>query len=343
MIADELHEDWRQAAISVNAEVAKAVIGQEPLVNLITIALLARGHVLLEGAPGLAKTRLARLIADAVEGDFKRIQFTPDLLPSDLVGSAIYVAADQRFEFQRGPVFANFVLADEINRAPAKVQSALLEAMEEGQVTSGETTHQLAWPFFVIATQNPVEHEGTWDLPQAQMDRFLMQINVGYPELDAERAILDLAMNEAQDLTEPVSEVISRDDLKAAQAEVAALHVSELIRDYVVRLISNTRSDALSGVGEHLACPASPRGTIMLTRAAQARAWLMGPRSRSARRCRRIGDAGSAPPDHADLSRRCRWRAARQRHSGADRPDRCCLKPRPKRRSAQRRNCVWAN
>lgn len=252
------------------------VIGQDAAVEQLIIALLAGGHVLLEGAPGLAKTRLARLIADAVEGDFKRIQFTPDLLPSDLVGSAIYVAADQRFEFQRGPVFANFVLADEINRAPAKVQSALLEAMEEGQVTSGETTHQLAWPFFVIATQNPVEHEGTWDLPQAQMDRFLMQINVGYPELDAERAILDLAMNEAQDLTEPVSEVISRDDLKAAQAEVAALHVSELIRDYVVRLISNTRSDALVGVGEHLACPASPRGTIMLTRAAQARAWLMG-------------------------------------------------------------------
>jgi len=252
------------------------VIGQDAAVEQLIIALLAGGHVLLEGAPGLAKTRLARLIADAVEGDFKRIQFTPDLLPSDLVGSAIYVAADQRFEFQRGPVFANFVLADEINRAPAKVQSALLEAMEEGQVTSGETTHQLAWPFFVIATQNPVEHEGTWDLPQAQMDRFLMQINVGYPELDAERAILDLAMNEAQDLTEPVSEVISRDDLKAAQAEVAALHVSELIRDYVVRLISNTRSDALAGVGEHLACPASPRGTIMLTRAAQARAWLMG-------------------------------------------------------------------
>ena len=173
-------------------------------------------------------------------------------------------------------ISSDFVLADEINRAPAKVQSALLEAMEEGQVTSGETTHRLAWPFFVIATQNPVEHEGTWDLPQAQMDRFLMQINVGYPEPDAERAILDLAMNKAQDLAEPVSEVISRDDLKEAQAEVAALHVSELIRDYVVRLISNTRSDALAGVGEHLACPASPRGTIMLTRAAQARAWLMG-------------------------------------------------------------------
>lgn len=252
------------------------VIGQDAAIEQLIIALLAGGHVLLEGAPGLAKTRLARLVADAVEGDFKRIQFTPDLLPSDLVGSSIYVAAEHRFEFQRGPVFANFVLADEINRAPAKVQSALLEAMEERQVTSGETTHLLAWPFFVIATQNPVEHEGTWDLPQAQMDRFLMQINVDYPEPASERAILDLAMEEAQDAVAPVGEVISKADLKAAQAEIAGLHVSELIRDYVVRLISNTRSDALKGVGEHLACPASPRGTIMLTRAAQARAWLMG-------------------------------------------------------------------
>ena len=252
------------------------VIGQDDAVEQLIIALLAGGHVLLEGAPGLAKTRLARLVADAVEGDFKRIQFTPDLLPSDLVGAAIYVAAEQRFEFQRGPVFANFVLADEINRAPAKVQSALLEAMEERQVTSGETTHALAWPFFVIATQNPVEHEGTWDLPQAQMDRFLMQINVGYPGPGSERAILDLAMEEAQEAATTMGEVIGQADLKAAQAEIAALHVSDLIRDYVVRLISNTRTEALPGVGEHLACPASPRGTIMLTRAAQARAWLMG-------------------------------------------------------------------
>lgn len=265
-----------QTFAALSSALKGRVIGQDAAIEQLIIALLAGGHVLLEGAPGLAKTRLARLVADAVEGDFKRIQFTPDLLPSDLVGSSIYVAAEHRFEFQRGPVFANFVLADEINRAPAKVQSALLEAMEERQVTSGETTHILAWPFFVIATQNPVEHEGTWDLPQAQMDRFLMQINVGYPEPASERAILDLAMEEAQDAVAPVGEVISSADLKAAQAEIAGLHVSELIRDYVVRLISNTRTDALKGVGEHLACPASPRGTIMLTRAAQARAWLMG-------------------------------------------------------------------
>ena len=173
-----------------------------------------------------------------MHGDFKRIQFTPDLLPSDLIGSSIYLASENRFEFQKGPVFANFVLADEINRAPAKVQSALLEAMEESQITSGETTHKLAWPFFVIATQNPVEHEGTWDLPQAQMDRFLMQINIDYPTVQNERAILDLSIREANDAISPVVEMIDHADLKAAQAEVAALHVSDLIRDYVVRLIS---------------------------------------------------------------------------------------------------------
>lgn len=265
-----------QTFAALAAALKSRVIGQDLAVEQLIIALLAGGHVLLEGAPGLAKTRLARLVADAVEGDFKRIQFTPDLLPSDLVGSAIYVASEQRFEFQRGPVFANFVLADEINRAPAKVQSALLEAMEERQVTSGEATYPLAWPFFVIATQNPVEHEGTWDLPQAQMDRFLMQINVDFPDPENERAILDLAMEEAQNDAPVAIDVIGQTDLRSAQAEIAALHVSDLIRDYVVRLISNTRSDALQGVGEHLACPASPRGTIMLTRAAQARAWLQG-------------------------------------------------------------------
>ena len=188
---------------------------------------------------------------------------------------------------------------------PAKVQSALLEAMEERQVTSGETTHQLAWPFFVIATQNPVEHEGTWDLPQAQLDRFLMQINVGYPEPIAERAILDLAMNEAQELTEPVSEVISRANLKEAQAEIAALHVSELIRDYVVRLISNTRSDALPGVGGASCLSGQPTRDDHVNPRRTGPCVAAGPRSCSARGCQRAGDVSAAPPDHVDLSRRC--------------------------------------
>lgn len=254
------------------------VVGQDRAVRHLVTALLAEGHVLLEGAPGLAKTRLARLLSDAVEGSFKRIQFTPDLLPSDLTGSALYVAAEGRFTFQKGPVFANFILADEINRAPAKVQSALLEAMEERQVTAGDETLALDWPFFVVATQNPIEHDGTWDLPQAQLDRFLMQITVDYPERSNERAVLDLVMGEAiAPETEPPQPIFQR-DLGQAQREVRALYLSEPIRDYIVRLIAATRDDpaALPGVGEHLACPASPRGTIMLARAAQAAAWLDG-------------------------------------------------------------------
>ena len=261
----------------LRAQIHARVIGQTQAVDHMLMALLAEGHVLLEGAPGLAKTRLARLLANAVEGSFKRIQFTPDLLPSDLIGSMLYLAGEGRFEFQQGPVFANFVLADEINRAPAKVQSALLEAMEERQVTSGDNTYPLAWPFFVIATQNPIEHEGTWDLPQAQLDRFLLQVSVGYPGLPDERSILDLAMEEA--VTEPTQSVlVSQADLAAAQAQVREIYLSEAIRSYIVRLVTATRSDPdpLPGVGEHLSCPASPRGTIMLARATQAAAWLAG-------------------------------------------------------------------
>lgn len=254
------------------------VIGQTRVVDHLLIALLSEGHVLLEGAPGLAKTRLARLISESIEGSFKRIQFTPDLLPSDLIGSLLFLAESGRFEFQKGPVFANFVLADEINRAPAKVQSALLEAMEERQVTSGDTTYPLDWPFFVIATQNPIEHEGTWDLPQAQLDRFLMQITIDYPEQSNERAILDLAIEESVAQNPGAELLVHQSDLRAAQAEVRETYISEPIRDYIVRLISATRDDPepLPGVGEHLACPASPRGTIMLARAAQASAWLEG-------------------------------------------------------------------
>ncbi|MEM7686383.1 MAG: MoxR family ATPase [Pseudomonadota bacterium] len=254
------------------------VIGQTRVVDHLLIALLSEGHVLLEGAPGLAKTRLARLISESIEGSFKRIQFTPDLLPSDLIGSLLFLAESGRFEFQKGPVFANFVLADEINRAPAKVQSALLEAMEERQVTSGDTTYPLEWPFFVIATQNPIEHEGTWDLPQAQLDRFLMQITINYPEQSNERAILDLAIEESVAQNPGAELLVQQSDLRAAQEEVRETYISEPIRDYIVRLISATRDDPepLPGVGEHLACPASPRGTIMLARAAQASAWLEG-------------------------------------------------------------------
>ena len=264
--------------VALRDRLRSSVVGQETAVDQLLIAFLAEGHVLLEGAPGLAKTRLARLMSSSVEGTFKRIQFTPDLLPSDLIGSVLYLANEGRFEFQRGPVFSNFVLADEINRAPSKVQSALLEAMEERQVSSADTTYSLDWPFFVVATQNPIEHEGTWDLPQAQLDRFLLQITVDYPGQTHERAILELAMKEAVQRDREPEVSITQAELAQGQSAVRETYISEAVKDYIVRLIAGTRDDPnpLPGVGEHLACPASPRGTIMLARAAQASAWLAG-------------------------------------------------------------------
>ena len=255
------------------------MVGQSRTVLNILVALLADGHVLLEGAPGLAKTRMARLLAESFEGIFHRIQFTPDLLPSDLTGSTIYDQREHRFDFQTGPLFGNFILADEINRAPAKVQSALLEAMEERQITAGKTSYPLEQPFFVIATQNPIEHEGTWELPKAQLDRFLLHVVVNYPESAAEREILDLAMREAAaDGWAQPPYLITKADLAEARRAVLAVHVSEPVRDYVVRIVAGTRGDPepVDGVGEHLSHPASPRGSISLVRASQARAWVVG-------------------------------------------------------------------
>ena len=259
------------------------MVGQTQVIESLLVGLLANGHILLEGAPGLAKTRVARMLATSFEGDFKRIQFTPDLLPSDLTGSAIYDQRQHRFDFQKGPLFSNFILADEINRSPAKVQSALLEAMEERQITNGLDTYVLDPPFFVIATQNPIEHDGTWELPQAQLDRFLLHVVVDYPEMQAERDILDLAMAEAasdEGLEEPQAppKPIAKAVLSAARRAALDVYVSPLIRDYIVRLIAGTRNDPkpLAGVGEHLSHPISPRGSIALARTAQARAWLEG-------------------------------------------------------------------
>lgn len=255
------------------------MIGQSRVVSSLLIGLLADGHILLEGAPGLAKTRIARLLAEAMEGVFNRIQFTPDLLPSDLTGSSIYDPREHRFDFQEGPIFGNFILADEINRAPAKVQSALLEAMEERQVTSGKKSLKLEEPFFVIATQNPIEHEGTWDLPQAQLDRFLMLVTVDYPDRIAEREIFDLVLEEAVNADRPGEppKKISKEALAKARRLVLDVHLSDPIRDYIVRLIAGTRADpkSLVGVDEHLSHPVSPRGSVSLGRAAQARAWLL--------------------------------------------------------------------
>ncbi len=276
-------DDLLTVFIELREHLSSLIVGQPALVERLLVALLADGHVLLEGAPGLAKTRAARALAAAFDCDFRRIQFTPDLLPSDLTGSHLFDPQEKRFAFQPGPLFSHFLLADEINRAPAKVQSALLEAMEERQITSDKTTFRLEAPFFVVATQNPIEHDGTWELPQAQLDRFLLHLVVDYPSRQAERAILDLVMTEwASTTVEGMSAVVmpvrrlSRDELAAAKWAVAQVHVSVSVRDYVVRLISATRDDPapVPGVGEFLSHPVSPRGSIALVRGAQALAWL---------------------------------------------------------------------
>lgn len=274
-----VHESFTK----LRGQLEAGMVGQEQVIQSLIVGLLANGHILLEGAPWLAKTRVARMLATSFEGDFKRIQFTPDLLPSDLTGSAIYDQREYRFDFQKGPLFSNFVLAGEINRSPAKVQSALLEAMEERQITSGLESYVLEPPFFVIATQNPIEHDGTWELPQAQLDRFLIHVVVDYPMMEAERDILDLVMLEAaqeesNDKPEARPEPISKQMLAEAWRAVLDVHVSPLIRDYIVRLIAGTRNDPapIEGVGEHLSHPISPRGSIALARTAQALAWLEG-------------------------------------------------------------------
>ena len=269
----------RSSFVELRERLESLMIGQSGTVTSLLVGLLADGHVLLEGAPGLAKTRIARLLAQSMEGVFHRIQFTPDLLPSDLTGSAIYDPREHRFDFQPGPIFGNFILADEINRAPAKVQSALLEAMEERQVTTGTESLKLDEPFFVVATQNPIEHEGTWDLPQAQLDRFLMHVTVDYPDMESERAIFDLVLNEAVAARAPAERPapITKEQLAQARIDVLDVHLSEPVRSYIVRLVAGTRGlpKSLAGVDEHLSHPVSPRGSAALGRTSQARAWLM--------------------------------------------------------------------
>jgi MoxR-like ATPase len=253
------------------------IIGQQALVERLLIALLADGHLLVEGAPGLAKTKAIRSLADAVEGSFQRIQFTPDLLPGDVTGSEIYRPETGSFEFQRGPIFHNLVLADEINRAPAKVQSALLEAMAERQVSIGSNTLDLPRLFLVMATQNPLEQEGTYPLPEAQLDRFLMHVNVGYPNAEAELEILRRVRAEARgDVAKP--EIISQEALLQARESVLNLHMAEAVEQYIVQLVIASREPAQydSELASWLYVGASPRATIALDRCARAHAWLLG-------------------------------------------------------------------
>ena len=251
------------------------IVGQASFVDRLLISLLAGGHLLVEGAPGLAKTSAIKTLAAGIEGDFQRIQFTPDLLPADLTGTDIYRPEEHRFEFQQGPLFHNFILADEVNRAPAKVQSALLEAMGEQQITVGRNTYSLPRLFMVMATQNPIEHEGTYPLPEAQLDRFMMQVNIDYPNATTEQQILKINRNTTLDTT-PQSVLVKANDIFAARAELQQLHMSNAIEEYLIQLILATRDPKhySNELANWIRFGASPRGTIDLDRAARAHAWL---------------------------------------------------------------------
>jgi len=262
-------------------ELETCIIGQQTLVEHLLVALLADGHLLVEGAPGLAKTTAIKELAKRVEGDFHRLQFTPDLLPGDLTGTEMYRPQTGEFEFQQGPIFHNLVLADEINRAPAKVQSALLEAMGERQSTVGQHTYTLPRLFLVMATQNPIEQEGTYPLPEAQLDRFLMHVRVGYPDASAEKKILDLARAQAraQALNDDSGEcLLTQAQIFSAQQEVLSLHMAPAVEEYLVQLLLASRDPAPYGadMARWVSYGASPRGTIALDRCARAQAWLQG-------------------------------------------------------------------
>ncbi|ANG63116.1 AAA family ATPase [Marinobacterium aestuarii] len=254
------------------------IIGQHSLIERLLIALLADGHLLVEGAPGLAKTKAIKTLSLALQADFHRVQFTPDLLPADITGSDIYRPETHSFEFQPGPLFHNLVLADEINRAPAKVQSALLEAMAERQISIGQQSYPLPDLFLVMATQNPIEQEGTYPLPEAQLDRFLMQVNVGYPDREAELAILRLARQEiSAEVAEPPAR-LTQASLFAARAEAQSLHLSEAVEHYMVELVMASRDPQQHApdLARWIDYGASPRATIALERCARAHAWLQG-------------------------------------------------------------------
>ena len=259
---------------SLTAEVGKVIVGQKSMVERILIGLLTGGHVLLEGVPGLAKTLTVKTLSDALELRFQRIQFTPDLLPADIVGTTIYNQAKSEFVSKKGPIFANLVLADEINRAPAKVQSALLEAMQERQVTIGDTTHALPEPFLVMATQNPIEQEGTYALPEAQLDRFMLMIKVGYPTKEDERAIMDRMTSGMKVSASPVA---NPQRIAEARSVVQQVYIDEKIRDYIVSIVHATREPKAHGLGEladFIGFGASPRASIYLNLAARAHAFL---------------------------------------------------------------------
>ena len=278
---DTLEHPERAAFNQLITEVNQLIIGQERLMERLVMALLCNGHLLVEGAPGLAKTTAIKVIAERIEGDFHRIQFTPDLLPADLTGTEIFRPQEGTFEFQNGPIFHNLILADEINRAPAKVQSAMLEAMGEHQVTVGSVTYPMSPLFLVMATQNPIEQEGTYPLPEAQLDRFLMHISIGYPDAKAEQDILELARDQARDeLAERIEPrtLVTQEQVFSAQRQVLDLHMAPVLQEYIVQLVLATRDPGKwdEDLGRLVSYGASPRATIGLDRCARARAWLDG-------------------------------------------------------------------
>jgi MoxR-like ATPase len=268
----------QEAVQQLKKHVQNHIIGQEKLVDRLLIALLADGHLLVEGAPGLAKTKAIKILSDGIESDFHRIQFTPDLLPADLTGTEVYRPQDGSFVFQQGPLFHNLVLADEINRAPAKVQSALLEAMAERQITVGKITYPLPELFMVMATQNPIEQEGTYPLPEAQLDRFLMHVSIDYPEAAAEKQILKLARLEAKNAGEDtlIINKISQQSIFNARNEILDIHMADNLEEYLLQLVLATRNPGIYGedMASWLLYGASPRATIALDRCSRAHAWL---------------------------------------------------------------------
>ena len=272
-------ESSRAGFAALRQHVERQILGQTELVERLLIALLADGHLLVEGAPGLAKTKAVKALASGLEGDFHRIQFTPDLLPADLTGTEIYRPQDGSFRFDKGPIFHNLLLADEVNRAPAKVQSALLEAMGERQVTVGRETYALPPLFLVMATQNPIEQEGTYPLPEAQLDRFLMHVRVGYPDLATEKSILQLNREEAK-AREPAAtpQRLSQSHVFAARRAILDLYLSPDVEDYLVQLVMTSRNPSLydGALADWLRFGASPRASLALDRCARARAWLKG-------------------------------------------------------------------
>ncbi len=260
----------------IKKEVAKVVIGQEKMIDGLLIGLLCEGHVLIEGVPGLAKTTTVKALSQSLGLDFKRVQFTPDLLPSDILGAQIYDPKTNEFKIKRGPVFTNLLLADEINRAPAKVQSALLEVMQERQVTIGEESFKLSPPFFVMATQNPVEQEGVYQLPEAQLDRFMLKLDVGYNTKEEE---LEIARRISSGMNEQINTVISHDDLIQLKEAVKAIHIDAEVEEYMIELVEASRNPSAYGledIAEYIQFGASPRVSIDLFKAVKAMAFLRG-------------------------------------------------------------------